>query len=44
MKQNMIATYLRENPKAMGVLFSVCLLLMEGGSVAANGASAHAGP
>ncbi|WP_267905112.1 DUF7503 family protein [Halorussus halophilus] len=44
MNQNMIAEYLRENPKAMGVLFSACLLLMEAGNVAANGASAHAGP
>ena len=34
MSDNKIATYLRENPRLMGVLFTACLLLGQAGSVA----------
>jgi hypothetical protein len=36
MSDNKIATYLRENPRLMGVLFAAALLLSQAGSVAAN--------
>ena len=44
MQQDKIAEYLRENPRAMGVLFSVCLLLMQAGNVVANAATSNRGP
>jgi hypothetical protein len=44
MSDNTIATYLRENPRLMGVLFTMCLLLSQAGSVAANHADAISGP
>ena len=44
MSDNKIATYLRENPRLMGVLFTACLLLSQAGSVAANGAATLTGP
>lgn len=36
--------YLAENPRMMGVLFTICLLLMQAGNTAANAASSNAGP
>jgi hypothetical protein len=33
MSDSTIATYLRENPRLMGVLFAACLLLGQAGSV-----------
>jgi hypothetical protein len=36
MSDTKIATYLRENPRLMGVLFAACLLLGQAGSVAAS--------
>jgi hypothetical protein len=36
MTDTTIATYLRENPRLMGVLFTACLLLGQAGSVAAQ--------
>jgi hypothetical protein len=44
MSDNTIATYLRENPRLMGVLFTACLLLGQAGSVAANHAEGLSGP
>jgi hypothetical protein len=39
-----IASYLKENPRMMGVLFSLMLLLSQAGNVAANAASTTSGP
>ena len=36
MSDNTIATYLRENPRLMGVLFTAALLLSQAGSAAAS--------
>lgn len=36
MSDNTIATYLRENPRLMGVLFAAVLLLGQTGSVVAS--------
>jgi hypothetical protein len=44
MSDNTIATYLRENPRLMGVLFTICLLLTQAGSVAANVTATLGGP
>jgi hypothetical protein len=44
MSDNTIATYLRENPRLMGVLFTMCLLLTQAGSVAANTRAGLSGP
>lgn len=44
MSDNTIATYLRENPRLMGVLFTVCLLLGQAGNVTANHADMISGP
>ncbi|WP_202932648.1 DUF7503 family protein [Halorussus salinus] len=39
-----MAEFLESHPRAMGALFTICLLLMQAGNVAANGASAYSGP
>ncbi|UPV74186.1 hypothetical protein M0R89_16805 [Halorussus limi] len=39
-----LAAYLESHPRMMGALFTMCLLLMQAGNVAANGASTNAGP
>ncbi|UPW00252.1 hypothetical protein M0R88_17300 [Halorussus gelatinilyticus] len=39
-----MAEFLESHPRTMGALFTVCLLLMQAGNVAANGASAYSGP
>lgn len=39
-----IAAHLEAHPRMTGALFTVCLLLMHAGNVAANGASTNAGP
>jgi hypothetical protein len=44
MSDNTIATYLRENPRLMGVLFTACLLLGQSGNVAANATGSLQGP
>ena len=44
MSDTTIAAYLRENPKLMGVLFTMCLLLSQAGTVAANNSSGLSGP
>jgi hypothetical protein len=38
MSDNKIATYLRENPRLMGVLFAAALLLSQAGSAVAGNA------
>ena len=43
MKQEM-ATYLKQNPRLTGVLFTTLLLLSQASSVVANAASATNGP
>ncbi|MFC7080457.1 DUF7503 family protein [Halorussus caseinilyticus] len=42
--QRKMAEYLEAHPRMMGALFTICLLLMQAGNVAANGASTNAGP
>jgi hypothetical protein len=42
--QSKIAKFLETNPRMMGALFTICLLLMQAGNAAANGASAYSGP
>ena len=42
--QTRMATFLESHPRMMGALFTMCLLLMQAGNVAANGASTNAGP
>ncbi|MFC5369096.1 DUF7503 family protein [Salinirubrum litoreum] len=44
MSDNTIAAYLRENPRLMGVLFTMCLLLAQAGPVAANNSVGLGGP
>lgn len=44
MSDSKIATYLRNNPKMTGGLFTAMLLLTQAGSVAANAACSHSGP
>ncbi|WP_198662067.1 DUF7503 family protein [Halorussus litoreus] len=39
-----MAEYLEAHPRMMGALFTIGLLLMHAGNVAANGASTNAGP
>jgi hypothetical protein len=38
MSDSTMATYLKENPRLMGVLFTMLLLLSQAGTVAAGGA------
>lgn len=38
MSDSTMATYLKENPRLMGVLFALVLLLSQTGTVAAGGA------
>jgi hypothetical protein len=44
MSDTTIATYLRENPRLMGVLFTACLLLSQASSAVANTADVIRGP
>ena len=39
-----LRTYLEENPKWIGILFSALMLLSQVGTVAANGGSTNIGP
>ena len=39
-----LATYLEENPRMIGVLFTITLLLSQAGSVVAGNASTIRGP
>lgn len=39
-----LATYFEEHPRMMGALFTICLLLMQAGNVAANMVSTNNGP
>lgn len=43
MSDSKLTEYLTDNPRMMGVLFTVSLLLMQAGTVAANG-SVNPGP
>ena len=40
MSDSTMATYLKENPRLMGVLFTLLLLLSQAGTVAAGGGGA----
>lgn len=39
-----VATYLKENPRMMGVLFTMLLLLSQAGTVAAGNGAGISGP
>lgn len=39
-----MSEFLSEHPRLMGGLFTICLLLMEAGNVAANCCSTNSGP
>ena len=39
-----ITAYLAENPKMIGVLFTICLLIVKGSTAAAAGTSYSGGP
>ncbi|WP_338738004.1 DUF7503 family protein [Haloplanus salilacus] len=39
-----VATYLKENPRMMGVLFTMLLLLSQAGTVVASNGAATSGP
>ncbi|WP_248896523.1 DUF7503 family protein [Haloplanus halobius] len=39
-----VATYLKNNPRMMGVLFTMLLLLSQAGTVAAGNSGAISGP
>lgn len=39
-----VATYLKENPRMMGVLFTMLMLLSQAGTVAAGNGGAVSGP
>jgi hypothetical protein len=39
-----VATYLKNNPRMMGVLFTMLLLLSQAGTVAAGNGAAVSGP
>ncbi|WP_396612904.1 hypothetical protein ACH9L7_06460 [Haloferax sp. S1W] len=41
---NSMASYLRQNPRMMGALFTLILLLSQAGSVAAGNATYISGP
>lgn len=44
MSHNPLEAYLAENPRLVGALFTLGLLLVEAGSVVADGASGTKGP
>lgn len=44
MADNDLRTYLAENPRMIGVLFTLTVLLSQAGNVAAGGGSANFGP
>lgn len=44
MNDSPLAEHLAENPKMVGVLFTILLLLTQAGNAAAGGASACPGP
>lgn len=44
MAENDLSTYLAENPRMIGVLFAIVLLLSQAGSVAGAWASGSIGP
>ena len=44
MTHGKMAEFLKEHPRMMGALFTMSLLLMEAGNVAANGAGTTSGP
>lgn len=44
MARSKLTAYLAEHPRMMGVLFTVGLLLVQAGSVAANMTTANNGP
>lgn len=44
MSDSTLRTYLAENPRMTGVLFTMLLLLTQAGNAAAAAGSAHAGP
>ncbi|WP_449272277.1 DUF7503 family protein [Halorussus ruber] len=39
-----MADYLEAHPRMIGALFTICVLLMEAGNVAANAAATNNGP
>ncbi|WP_276301222.1 DUF7503 family protein [Halorussus lipolyticus] len=39
-----IATFLEDHPRMTGALFTMSILLMQAGNVAANAASSNSGP
>lgn len=39
-----MATYLADNPRMMGALFTLALLLTQAGNIAASGGAGTAGP
>lgn len=43
-EQTAVASYLKNNPRAMGVLFTLAVLLVQAGNAAAAGAGPVAGP
>lgn len=44
MSDNSVTEYLKQNPKMMGGLFTLLLLLTQAGNVAAANCGAHSGP
>lgn len=44
MKETTVTDYLTENPRMIGVLFTLSLLLMQAGSVVASNGSVQPGP
>ncbi|WP_276203528.1 DUF7503 family protein [Haloprofundus marisrubri] len=44
MSEHPLATYLRDHPRMIGVLFTMTLLLSQAGAVAANNAFCIKGP
>ena len=44
MAHDKMAEFLKEHPRMMGALFTMSLLLMEAGNVAANCCSSNSGP
>ncbi|WP_458206766.1 DUF7503 family protein [Haladaptatus sp. NG-SE-30] len=44
MSENTAQAYLAENPRMIGVLFTICVLLMQAGNVAAAASSTTNGP
>lgn len=44
MSDNSVTEYLENNPRMMGALFTILLLLTQAGNVAAANSGAHSGP